>query len=336
MTARSPRPATGILIVRDARLLLVRRRTGSTPARWDLPGDFLQAGESPEAGARRAVREQLSVELDSLHLAQAALDSTQGSGILYLIYQACLPRGEPHAGSGAGTTAWFPHDALPTNRATPFARRILERWQWTFHPAGLCLLGGEILRPDDRHLLARILPPLHKLPAGWAGECGRWRVHDGFLCGVADGERPAVLWLDRTVKGDHMILFEAHTVPPHRNDLNCIWEGSGRLAGRGPDRACTIGGVGGWWDQLTGIERYPEGGVRATSRCLVVESGRDYRIAGGRRGASDFLFVDGQLAMQVDDPEQPRRASSRVALSTWNSHIHIRHASVYRLPPREI
>ena len=80
-----------------------------------------------------------------------------------------------------------------------------------------------------------------------------------------------------------------------------------------------------WWSDLTsfaaqngfwGIERHPVGGLRAISRRGPQPFGRLCRVVAGRRRGSDFLFVDGELVAQVDDPAAPRRASSRAALAT--------------------
>ena len=67
------------------------------------------------------------------------------------------------------------------------------------------------------------------------------------------------------------------------------------------------------------------------SRRGKVAPGRVFKVAAGRRGASDFLFVDGELVMQADDPSAARRSRSRVALATWNSHVHFLDAALYRL-----
>ena len=88
---------------------------------------------------------------------------------------------------------------------------------------------------------------------------------------------------------------------------------------------------GGWWDGLTGIERYPEGGLRATARLEPLVAGRTYELVAGRRGATDFLFVDGRLALQLDDPGGARRSRSHTALATWASHVHFAAVSVHEL-----
>ena len=57
-----------------------------------------------------------------------------------------------------------------------------------------------------------------------------------------------------------------------------------------------------------------------------------YEICAGRWGGSDFIFIDGRLAVQLDDPAATRRTSSRVALATWNSHVHFASVQVCSLP----
>ncbi len=56
------------LLVREGRALLVHRhpQRGSYPDVWDLPGGHIEAGESPEATARRELAEELGVIVTDL------------------------------------------------------------------------------------------------------------------------------------------------------------------------------------------------------------------------------------------------------------------------------
>lgn len=310
----------------------MRRHAEPAAGWWDVPGGFLEEGEPPEEGVRREAREELGVELQDLRLLMVDVNPLAQGPVLDVLFEAsCL--GEPQAGSDASEIGWFAPEALPDDLAFESTRRILDRWRASRGLVGCHLLGGDRVPPRDAEMVSMLEAPLAQLPPGWRVECGEWQAHDGFLCGRIEGERPAVVWLDRDIEGDHMLSFTAWAVPPHRNDLNCIWEGTGRLQGEPPEVACTIAGVGGWGGGLTGIERYPEGGLRATARLQPIEGGRRYRITAGRRASADFLFVDGRLALQLDDPSAARRKHSRVALATWNSHVHIERAVVYRVTP---
>ena len=57
------------------------------------------------------------------------------------------------------------------------------------------------------------------------------------------------------------------------------------------------------------------------------------RIAVGAITVSLAGHGIGQL-LRLDEPSLPRRETSRVALATWNSHVHIQQAQVHALAPR--
>lgn len=55
----TPRIAAGALFVDGERILLVRKTYGN---RWDIPGGYVEHGESPAAGCRREVLEEIGVD----------------------------------------------------------------------------------------------------------------------------------------------------------------------------------------------------------------------------------------------------------------------------------
>jgi 8-oxo-dGTP diphosphatase len=55
----TPRLTAGALFVEAGRVLLVRKRYGD---RWDIPGGYVDRGESPAAACRRELREELGLD----------------------------------------------------------------------------------------------------------------------------------------------------------------------------------------------------------------------------------------------------------------------------------
>ena len=55
----TPRIAAGALFVKDDQVLLVRKTYGE---RWDIPGGYVDRGESPAQACRRELREELGLE----------------------------------------------------------------------------------------------------------------------------------------------------------------------------------------------------------------------------------------------------------------------------------
>jgi len=64
-TPAAPRPevAVGAVVVRDGRLLLVRRGRGVGAGRWSLPGGRVEPGETLADAVRRELREETGLDV---------------------------------------------------------------------------------------------------------------------------------------------------------------------------------------------------------------------------------------------------------------------------------
>lgn len=84
LTAATPRVAAGVLF-RDGGgdVLLVRP---TYKPHWDLPGGYVEPGESPRAAARREVREELALEIDPRRLLSVdwAPHDDEGDKLLFI------------------------------------------------------------------------------------------------------------------------------------------------------------------------------------------------------------------------------------------------------------
>lgn len=133
----SAKPAAGALVVREGRVLLVRRGIEPGLGRWDIPGGFLEVDEHPEAGARRELHEEtgLSITLTGLlglyleRYPYAPLDSREM--VLNCYYLAAAPQGEPHPSDDAAEIGWFAPDELPgtSELAFPHCAAVLDDWR---------------------------------------------------------------------------------------------------------------------------------------------------------------------------------------------------------------
>ena len=64
----NPKPAAGVILERDASVLLLRRAVEPCLGAWDLPAGYLDPGESPEEAARRETLEESGLEVDLVRL----------------------------------------------------------------------------------------------------------------------------------------------------------------------------------------------------------------------------------------------------------------------------
>jgi ADP-ribose pyrophosphatase YjhB (NUDIX family) len=120
-------PAVQGLLVRDGRVLLVRRAFEPRRGYWDLPGGFLEEGEEPLAGLRREFREETGLEVEPVEWLGAVLDPYQHYWVLGLTWIVSAD-GEPVAGDDAEAFAWFGPDELPGEMAFASQDVLLRSW----------------------------------------------------------------------------------------------------------------------------------------------------------------------------------------------------------------
>jgi len=122
-----PKVAAGVLVLRDGKVLLVRRIMKPFIGHWSIPAGFVNAFEDPREAAKRECREEtgLEVSLDSLFDVLYGREHPRGSDIL-LVYRAELLGGSLAAADDADQAGWFPLDALPP-LAFETTRKIFEK-----------------------------------------------------------------------------------------------------------------------------------------------------------------------------------------------------------------
>jgi mutator protein MutT len=126
----NPVPAAVVALVRRGRILLGRRAGPPYAGTWDLPGGFLEAGETPEDALRREVQEELAISLGRLTLLGFYTDryGPRGVPVLTAVYRATPGRGVIRASDDVSEVRWFPLRALPLGEvAFPSMRAALRR-----------------------------------------------------------------------------------------------------------------------------------------------------------------------------------------------------------------
>jgi ADP-ribose pyrophosphatase YjhB (NUDIX family) len=110
-----PKVACAVLVEREGRVLLVRRRNEPGRGLWCLPCGFAEADEPPQAAAQREAREEtgLAVALGPLLGAYHYTDDPRGAGVLLVFRAACALDAVPRPGDDADAVAFFAPGALP-------------------------------------------------------------------------------------------------------------------------------------------------------------------------------------------------------------------------------
>lgn len=125
---RNAKPCAGALVIRNGKVLLVRRRIEPFLGYWDIPGGFCEVDEHPADTALREVREETGLEVELTDLLGLWLDDYRGSVTLNVYYLARPLGRRLHVGDDADGAAWFAPTSLPPRIAFENGRRALLAW----------------------------------------------------------------------------------------------------------------------------------------------------------------------------------------------------------------
>jgi hypothetical protein len=158
-----------------------------------------------------------------------------------------------------------------------------------------------------------------------------WTVEKDWLSGKNNVESAGMAILKQDFPGNILLEFECRTVLPSTHDINFMWntEWSTDLNSCGNGY---IGSICGWWTNRVGIEKSPDFKLRATSSGFKFVPGKIYKVQAGGIDGTCFIFIDGKLFIEVDDPDPlDNKRYTKVALSVYNSWIQFKNIIIRQI-----
>ena len=126
---QKPQVGTAMIIARDGKVLLMKRKGPHGHGTWSTPGGHLDFGEAPEQGARREAKEEVGLEVADIRFRTLTNDVFPEEGQHYItIWMEGQPIGEPSilAAEEVAEIGWFPWDALPQPLFLPLENLVKQ------------------------------------------------------------------------------------------------------------------------------------------------------------------------------------------------------------------
>jgi 8-oxo-dGTP diphosphatase len=125
---QNPRPCVCILILRDRHVLLARRAVEPVKNMWDIPGGFVDAGESAEQAVVREALEEASLHVRVCDYLGSLPDVYGDRGVptLNFCFVAEIISGELRAQSDVAELQWVSLDSPPEQMAFAHQQQMLQ------------------------------------------------------------------------------------------------------------------------------------------------------------------------------------------------------------------
>jgi 8-oxo-dGTP diphosphatase len=125
-----PKVGVAIIITRNDKVLLMKRKGVDGLGTWSTPGGHLEYGETPEQCAAREAKEEVGLDVTDIHFRALTNDVFESSGRHYITLwmHGENKSGEPGiaAEHEVAEIGWFAWDALPAPLFLPL-QNLLNR-----------------------------------------------------------------------------------------------------------------------------------------------------------------------------------------------------------------
>jgi ADP-ribose pyrophosphatase YjhB (NUDIX family) len=128
---RNAKPCAGALVMRDGKLLLVKRGIEPYKGCWDIPGGFMEPQETPEQTTVRELLEETGLTIANLQYLTAVpdiygpapADGHEPDFTLNIYFVATVAGGTLIAADDVAESRWFALDALPPDDQIAFTHQ---------------------------------------------------------------------------------------------------------------------------------------------------------------------------------------------------------------------
>ncbi len=128
----NPAPCACAIVLKSGKVMLTRRAVEPSRGLWDLPGGYIEVGESPEETLARELLEETGLEIAITGLLGFFIDTygDGGTDTLNITYECEVISGSEAPGSDVEEIRWFDPDNLPADEELAFrnTKEALRAW----------------------------------------------------------------------------------------------------------------------------------------------------------------------------------------------------------------
>lgn len=128
----NPAPCACAVVSKDGKVMLTKRGTEPSLGLWDLPGGYIEIGETPEETLHRELLEETGLEVRITRLLGFFVDTYGDGGIdtLNVSYECEVVSGSESPASDVAAIGWFSPDELPLAEELAFrnTKEALQAW----------------------------------------------------------------------------------------------------------------------------------------------------------------------------------------------------------------
>lgn len=105
---RNPTPTADIILQRDSKILMVRRKKDPFKGQLALPGGFINEGETAEEAARREAIEETTLEVEPIEILGVYSDPKRDprKHVMSIVFVGIIVGGSDKAGDDAESIEW--------------------------------------------------------------------------------------------------------------------------------------------------------------------------------------------------------------------------------------
>jgi 8-oxo-dGTP diphosphatase len=128
-----PRVGVHALVIKNMRVLLIKRGGEPSKGMWGIPGGGVEIGETVDEAVKRELLEECSIDieverfLDYEDYIERDKDGKTRYHFIVLYVLARETGGEAKAQSDAAEAGWFTADEAAALNLTPFTRKLLNK-----------------------------------------------------------------------------------------------------------------------------------------------------------------------------------------------------------------